>query len=259
MRIALGVEYDGTEFHGWQIQKGVRTVQASLEAALSRVAAHPVTVICAGRTDRGVHALGQVVHFDTVAVRASHKWVFGACTNLPVDVSVVWAVPVDPGFHARFSAISRHYRYVILNRPVRPTIWRTRAAWVYRPLEVSRMADAARFLIGKHDFSSFRAQECQAKSPVRTVCRLEVTRRGDFVIFDAEADAFLHHMVRNIAGVLVAIGSRQQEPEWARQVLKARDRCAGGVTAVPNGLYLMKVQYPAHFEVPALSWDSRIL
>ncbi len=248
MRIALGVEYDGTDFCGWQIQTGVRTVQECVEKALSKVADHPLRVICAGRTDTGVHALGQVIHMNVTAQRSMHSWVFGANTNLPKDVAVLWAQAVNDEFHARFSARARHYRYIIFNRAVRPAVWADKASWEYRqPLDVERMRTAAQFLIGEHDFSSYRARSCQAKSPVRTVSRLTVRSEGAQVILEISANAFLQHMVRNIAGVLMAIGCGKQEPEWARTVLEARDRIAGGVTAPPQGLYLCGVDYPAPF------------
>lgn len=250
MRIALGVEYQGTQFCGWQLQPGVRTVQGCVEEALARVADHPVRVICAGRTDTGVHALGQVVHFDTAAERRARSWVFGANTHLPPDVSVRWAQPVAEDFHARFSAVRRHYRYVIFNTPVRPAVLAAGVAWEYRALDAARMSAAAAFLVGRHDFSSYRAYACQAKSPVRTIQRLDVARRGDFVVIDIVADAFLHHMVRNIAGVLIAIGAGEQEPLWAREVLEQKDRRLGGVNAVPAGLYFVGVQYPEQHAIP---------
>jgi tRNA pseudouridine38-40 synthase len=251
MRVALGVEYEGTRFCGWQLQQpGVRTVQGCLEEALARVADHPVRVICAGRTDTGVHALGQVVHFDTTAERRPRSWVFGANTHLPPDISVRWALPAPEDFHARFSAVRRHYRYVIFNQPVRPAVLAAGVAWEYRALDAERMQSAAIHLLGRHDFSSYRAQACQAKSPVRTVQRLDIARRGDFVVIDIVADAFLHHMVRNIAGVLMAIGAGERETDWSRAVLEQRDRRLGGVNAVPAGLYFVGVEYPAHYDIP---------
>jgi tRNA pseudouridine38-40 synthase len=254
MRIALGIEYDGSDFAGWQLQEGeVRTVQGSVEQALSQVADHPVRVVCAGRTDAGVHATAQVVHFDTDAERSMRSWVYGANANLPKTVSVQWARPVAEDFHARFSAVRRRYRYVILNREVRPTFLAWRVAWEYRPLSESLMQQAAQPLVGEHDFSAYRAVACQAKSPTRTLLELRVSRDRDLVILDLEANAFLHHMVRNIAGVLMDIGAGKQSPVWAREVLESRDRTLGGVTAPPHGLYLTGVSYPAHFELPPLS------
>ncbi|HEC17199.1 MAG TPA: tRNA pseudouridine(38-40) synthase TruA [Sedimenticola sp.] len=250
LRIALGVEYDGAHFHGWQIQPGVRTVQEELEKALSRVADRPVRVQCAGRTDTGVHGVGQVAHFDTEARRSPRSWVLGANANLPFDINLTWAQPVDGSFHARFSATSRDYRYIILNRMTRSSLWRNHAVWTHRPLDEDRMRQAAQLLVGTHDFSSYRALGCQAKSPVRTITRLDVSRQGDRVIIDVSANAFLHHMVRNIAGVLMAIGRGDEPVTWSREVLERRDRTQGGVTAPPEGLYLMRVGYPDQFRIP---------
>lgn len=252
MRIALGIEYNGTDFSGWQIQEGSRTVQGCLEDALSKVADQSIRVICAGRTDAGVHAMGQVIHFDTEAVRDVYGWLAGTNANLPNDVAVLWAQAVSDEFHARYSAVSRYYRYVIFNRKVRPSFLAARVAWEYRPLEEGRMIEAARHLVGKHDFSSFRDSHCQAKSPVRHVTKLEVTRQGQFIFIDVVANAFLHHMVRNLAGVLMEIGSGKREPLWAKQVLEAKNRTLGGVNAPPDGLYLMTVVYPEGFMIPHL-------
>lgn len=252
MRIALGVEYDGTDFRGWQVQqKGVRTVQGCLEGALSQVADHPVQVICAGRTDAGVHGAGQVVHFDTQAQRSLRSWILGGNSNLPDDISALWAQLMPETFHARFSALARRYRYVIFNRAFRSALHRQRATWLHRPIDVEPMQEAAQYLIGEHDFTSFRALECQAKSPVRTIYHLDVERDGDFVIVEVEANAFLHRMVRNIAGILMTIGMGTRPAAWARQVLEFRDRTLGGVTAPPEGLYLTHVHYPAEFSLPA--------
>lgn len=249
-RIALGLEYDGAEFCGWQIQDGARNVQACLEQALGKVADHAVRVICAGRTDTGVHALNQVVHFDTGAARAPRAWVFGANTYLPHDVSVLWAQQVNDDFHARFSAIARHYRYVILNRAVRPALGYARVSWCYRALDVARMNQGAQYLMGAHDFSAYRAVSCQAKHALRTVHRLQITRHGELVVLEISANAFLHHMVRNIAGVLMEIGSGEREPVWAHEVLEGRDRTLGGITAPPHGLTLVAVDYPERFDLP---------
>ena len=254
MRIALGIEYDGSDFAGWQLQEdGVRTVQGAVEQALSRVADHPVRVVCAGRTDAGVHATEQVVHFDTHAERTMRSWVYGANANSPKSVSVKWARPVDDDFHARFSAERRRYRFVILNRELRPTFLAGRVAWEYRPLDEVLMRQAARALVGEHDFSAYRAVACQAKSPVRRLYELAVSRDRDLVFLDLEANAFLHHMVRNVAGVLMDIGAGERPPGWAREVLECRDRTLGGVTAPPSGLYLTGVAYPVRFDLPALS------
>lgn len=254
MRIALGIEYDGSGFCGWQLQgPGVRTVQGAVEAAVAKVADRPVRVHCAGRTDTGVHATGQVVHFDTYKVRSEHSWVFGSNANLPRDAAVLWARPVADGFHARFSAQRRRYRYVIYSRPVRPTFLRGRVAWDFRPLDPGPMAEAAGHLLGRHDFNAYRAVACQARHPVRTLYRLDVQCQGEVIVIDVEADGFLHHMVRNIAGVLMTIGAGEREPDWAREVLETRDRTLGGVTAPPDGLYLTGVDYPAAYALPQLS------
>lgn len=254
MRIALGIEYDGSDFAGWQLQQaGVRTVQGALEQALSAVADEPVRVICAGRTDAGVHATAQVVHFDTGAARSPRSWTYGANANLPKGVSVQWARPVGEDFHARFSAQRRRYRYVILNREVRPTFLAWRVAWEHRSLDAMRMHEAAQALVGEHDFSAYRAVACQAKSPVRTLHELNVHRDRDLVVLELEANAFLHHMVRNIAGVLMAIGAGERPPSWAGEVLEARERTLGGVTAPAHGLYLTAVSYPERFALPPLS------
>ena len=255
MRIAAILEYDGSNFSGWQRQDRARSVQASVEEALSKVANEPIAVTVAGRTDTGVHALAQVIHFDTSASRGDHSWVRGAISNLPDDVALLWAGEVNTDFHARFSATGRHYHYVILNRPIRPTYLRGRVSWEYRPLDAAAMQQGAKHLIGTHDFSSFRAAECQAKSPVRELRGLEVERHGEFVGIRVYANAFLQHMVRNIAGVLMDIGAGERKPGWAKEVLEARDRTQGGVTAPPDGLYLTDIEYPEQFKIPRLSRD----
>jgi len=252
MRIALGIEYNGTPFSGWQIQEDSHTIQGCLEEALTTVADHPIRIICAGRTDAGVHAMGQVVHFDSDAGRDTYAWIAGTNANLPKEISVLWAQPVSDEFHARYSALNRCYRYVIFNRKVRPSILASRVAWEYRELEETRMVDAARYLVGQHDFTSYRDSACQAKSPVRDVMKLEVMRHGQFIFIEVVANAFLHHMVRNIAGVLMEIGAGKKEPRWAKQVLEAKDRTLGGVNAPPDGLYLMNVAYPEEFAIPYL-------
>ena len=256
MKFALGLEYDGRDFHGFETQPNGRTVQACLEAALSAVADHAVKVTCAGRTDAGVHALGQIVHFESGAERTLRAWVRGANSNLPDDVTVHWARPVPDEFHARFSAAARRYRYVILNRDTRPATLRGRVTWDYRPLQIGPMQTAAGFFLGEHDFSSFRGAGCQSKSALRRIHRLEVTRRGSFLFLDVSANAFLLHMVRNIAGVLMDIGAGKAEVAWAKQVLDARDRRKGGVTAPPDGLYLLQVDYPERFRLPAVPPES---
>ena len=256
MRIALKLEYDGSAFAGWQRQPGQRTVQQVVEAALSRVADHPVAVTCAGRTDAGVHALGQVVHFDTTARRPDHAWLLGGNSHLPDDVALRAAQPVSDDFHARFSAVRRCYLYRILNRRTRPAVERHMAWWVRNPLDEERMADAAGRLIGEHDFSSFRAAECQAQHAVRTLYRLDVARVGDELRLLVEANAFLHHMVRNLAGVLVAVGSGRREPAWAAAVLAARDRTTAAVTAPPQGLCLLGASYPGRYGLQG--WSAQV-
>ncbi|HLY52631.1 MAG TPA: tRNA pseudouridine(38-40) synthase TruA [Steroidobacteraceae bacterium] len=252
-RIAVGVEYDGSAFAGWQSQRSLRTVQQVLARALGAVAAEAVSVVGAGRTDAGVHARGQVAHFDTQARRAPRSWVLGANSELPPDLSVTWALPVPGHFHARYCAEARSYRYLILNRSARSALADRRAAWVARPLDAERMAQAATALLGEHDFSAFRSSECQAKSPVRRLERLAVVRRGDWIQIEAAANAFLHHMVRNIAGLLIAVGKGDRPPTWARTVLEGRDRTRAAATAPAEGLYLWEVRYAQAFGLPAPS------
>ena len=251
MRIALGIEYDGTDFCGWQTQAaGIRAVQPEVETALSRVAAHPVTVHCAGRTDTGVHATYQVVHFETSAARNARSWILGANANLPPDVGVLWALPVPDDFHARFSAHARSYDYVLSNRRTRPALWRGKVSWECRALDVAAMAEAARHLLGEHDFSAFRAQGCQAKHPIRTLHRLEVVAMPPCIVFRVEANAFLQHMVRNFVGTLLEVGRGRQPPSWVAEVLAGRDRRLAGMTAPPDGLYLSGVRYAPHYGLP---------
>lgn len=257
MRIALGLEYNGAAYAGWQVQaadaqgRDVATVQAAVERALTRVADEPIRVHVAGRTDAGVHALHQVVHFDTAAQRSDYSWIRGATTHLPNDIAALWAKPVADDFHARFAATGREYRYLILNRAVRPALFDRRVSWDYRRLDVARMQAAARYLVGTHDFTSFRAIQCQAKNPVRQLRRLDVVRQGEYVIVTAAANAFLHHMIRNLVGVLSSIGAGEREPVWAREVLQACDRTVADVTASADGLYLTAVEYPEKFGLPA--------
>lgn len=258
MRIALGVEYDGAAFAGWQWQRGRRTVQAVLEAALSQVADAPIRAHAAGRTDAGVHALAQIVHFDPCSPRPLKAWWMGANSLLPDEVRVLWAREVPHEFHARYSAIARAYRYVILNRPSRPALQRGRMTWCHRPLDERRMQDAARHLVGEHDFSSFRAQDCQSRSPVRRMHFIEVSRDGDQVLIEMAANAFVHHMVRNIVGTLIDIGSGRAEADWAGEVLRARRRDAAGVTTPPDGLYLAGVFYPPAFGLPCDAMFARL-
>jgi len=254
MRIALGIEYEGTGFCGWQRQKEGRTVQACVEQALSRVADHPIAVVCAGRTDTGVHATGQVVHFDTGSRRKSQNWIRGSNASLPEDIRVQWAVETPESFHARFSATRRHYRYIILNSPTTSALLGNRTCREYTCLDTASMARAGKQLVGEHDFSSFRAAACQAKSPVRTIYELDVHRSGDFVYLDVLANAFLHHMVRCIAGVLIAVGRGEQPPARVAEILAARDRTVSGFNAPPAGLYLVAVRYKPEFTLPATAW-----
>ena len=249
MRIALGVEYDGSRYHGWQAQAGLHTIQQVLETALTRVADTGVSVVCAGRTDTGVHATNQVVHFDCDVVRPIRSWVSGTNTFLPKDVCVKWAKFMPDDFHARYSAQSRRYRYVIYNSPIRPSLLRSNLTWNYRHLDDKAMALGAECLIGENDYTSFRSVECQSNTPMRQVLDLQVRREGELVLIDITANAFLHHMVRNIAGVLMAVGSNKKSSEWVREVLLARDRRLGAETAPPYGLYLVDVVYPEHFEI----------
>ena len=250
MRIALGLEYDGRHFSGWQSQPDGRTVQDALEAALTEIASHPVKVIAAGRTDAGVHAAEQVVHFDTQASRPGTAWVRGVNRFLPPGVAVLWAHEVSDDFHARFSASARSYRYYLLNHPVRPGLATGRAGWFHSPLDVDAMRDAAQRLLGTHDFSSFRAAECQARTPVKSLARFDIHQHGDLIRFDLNADAFLHHMVRNLVGALVYVGKGAHPPAWIETLLAERDRRRAPPTFMPDGLYLTGVTYPPHFGLP---------
>lgn len=250
VRLAIGVEYDGQCFFGWQRQRQSPTVQACLEEALGTVANHEVTIHCAGRTDTGVHARCQVAHFETTAARSERSWVLGTNTRLHPGISLLWAKPVSDDFHARFSACARRYRYRILNRWVRPAVERGRASWIRHPLDADAMNLAAASLLGEHDFSSFRAVGCQARSPVREIQDLRVTREGNEVFIDIRANAFVYHMVRNIAGVLIQIGQGLRPVSWASEVLAARDRTKAGITAPAEGLYFVAAYYPDFPELP---------
>jgi tRNA pseudouridine38-40 synthase len=253
VRIALGVEYAGTDFCGWQSQPHARTVQGELEKAISVVANHQVEVYAAGRTDTGVHALNQVVHFDTESIRAQRGWLLGINANLPKDVNVTWVNEVDADFNARFTAIKRSYRYLILNRLSRSAVHHNRMWWHHHPLDTERMQQAANQLIGRHDFSAFRASECQAKSPIKTLDKIVVSRQQDCIAVDVEARSFLHHMVRNLVGVMATIGDGSKPVEWAGEVLRSVDRSQGGITAPAEGLYLVDVQYPEQYSLPTVS------
>ena len=249
-RIALGIEYDGAQHYGWQRQREVPSVQEHLEKALSTVANTPIEVQCAGRTDAGVHATGQVVHFDCDAVRPLKAWTMGVNANLPSSVAVKWCVHVSDDFNARFSATGRRYRYVIYNHKMRPAILEQGITHIHRPLNEHLMHEAAQALLGEQDFSAFRAALCQSKTPFRNVTNVTVSRHGAFVVVDISANAFLHHMVRNIVGSLVEIGSGHQPVDWIATLLAGRDRTLSAATAKPNGLYLVKVDYPDTFGLP---------
>ena len=252
-RIALGIEYDGSAFAGWQSQLHAHGIQSTVEAAVSQVADHAVEVVAAGRTDAGVHAAIQVVHFDTSVVRSERSWVLGTNKGLPKQVSVLWAREVPDSFHARYGALARSYRYVILNRGVRPALGARHLTWVREPLDCEPMHVAAQQLVGEHDFSSFRAAECQSRSPIRRLQRIDVARSGELISIAVTANAFLHHMVRNIAGVLIAIGCGDRPVEWINEVMEARDRRSGGITAPPYGLYLTGIQYAAALQLPSVA------
>ncbi len=249
-RIALGLEYDGSSFCGWQTQASGCAVQDAVEAALSEIAAHKTEAQCAGRTDAGVHAMGQVIHFDTQAARPMTAWVRGVNACLPDSIAVTWAREVTPEFHARYSAWGRAYLYLLLNRPERPGLGSRRLGWYHRPLDLSSMREAAEHLLGRHDFSSFRAAQCQAKSPVKDLRLARIDQAGALLVFRFDADAFLHHMVRNIVGGLVQVGAGGRPAHWMKEVLETRDRRAAAPTFSPSGLYLSAVQYDAAWGFP---------
>ena len=251
MRIALGIEYDGSRYCGWQTQPSGGAVQDCLDRVLSQIASHPVVTQCAGRTDAGVHALGQVVHFDTDAQRPLTAWVRGVNSLLPRSCGVLWAREVAPQFHARFSARGRSYLYVLLNRRERPGLFAEHLGWHHRDLDLARMRASARMLVGTHDFSAFRTSECQARSPVKTLRCIDIEQRGAMFVFHLRADAFLHHMVRNIVGSLVRVGNGSRPEEWMREVLEARDRSRAAPTFAAGGLYLAEVAYEPQWGLPA--------
>lgn len=256
MKIALCIEYQGTHYCGWQRQKHCDSVQQQVERALSEIADEPIDLHCAGRTDTGVHALGQVVHFETSSERPVKAWVRGANTKLPGDVRVAWAKPVNNEFHARFSAFARQYRYVIFNRSVHSAVLHNRVTWEPYPIDEARMHEAAQSLIGEQDFSAFRASQCQAEHAMREVQSVEVSRRGDMVFIDIKANAFLHHMVRNIAGTLIEIGKGHQSPQWVAELLVMKDRTKAAPTAPACGLYFVNAFYPDAFEIPQVALNE---
>ena len=255
MKVALGLSYDGAQFCGWQSQPSLCGVQDALEGAIAAIAQHPVRVHAAGRTDTGVHALGQVVHFETDVDRPLSAWVRGVNANLPETVRVEWAHLVDEDFHARFSAFSRSYQYLLYNAPVASALMANKAGWFHLPLDFSAMQEGASYLIGEHDFSAFRAAECQAKSPIKTMSRAEVRQCGNMFVFDFEASAFLHHMVRNLVGTLVYIGKGTQPAGWVDELLQMKDRKLAAPTFSPDGLYFRGPVYESHWNLPALDDD----
>lgn len=252
VRLALCVEYVGERYKGWQKQQfdQLPTVQEEVERALQKIACHPVSVICAGRTDTGVNGTYQIIHFDTVSQRPERAWVLGVNSHLPQDIAVRWAREVDVSFHARFSALRRRYRYLIYSSPVKPAILSKGVTWTHKPLDLEKMQRGAAQLKGEHDFTSYRAVACQAKSPVRTIHSIDVYPCGELLVLDVCANAFLHHMIRNIAGVLMTVGSGEASVEWVSEVLEARDRRKGGITAPPHGLYFVDVKYPDVYDLP---------
>jgi tRNA pseudouridine38-40 synthase len=250
VRIALGISYSGSSYEGWQSQLSGNTVQDKLELALTRFAVQPIRVMCAGRTDAGVHALMQVAHFDTPVQREPASWLRGTNAFLPADIAVQWARHVPDTFHSRGSAIARRYAYVVLESPVRPSVEAKRVGWVYRPLDGAAMQAAIAHLMGEHDFSSFRAAQCQAKSPVKTISRIEISQRAGYWRFEFEANAFLHHMIRNIMGCLLAIGQGRYPPDWLAEVVAARNRKVAAPTFSPDGLYFLGPVYEDHHGLP---------
>jgi tRNA pseudouridine38-40 synthase len=249
-RVAAIVEYDGTDYAGWQSQIHAASIQDAVQAALSFVAGHPVVVICAGRTDAGVHSIGQVIHFDTEALRTPRAWVLGTNTKLAPNIALQWAGEVTPGFHARHKALRRIYRYAILNRSERSALQRTRAAWIHRPLDAAAMHAAAQALVGEHDFSAFRSIECQSKTTVRKVDSVQVIREGDYLWLEIVANAYLHHMVRNIVGTLIEVQREAAPADAMLSVLEGADRRYAGATAPAAGLYLWRVEYPPIYAIP---------
>lgn len=250
MRIALGLEYDGAPFAGWQTQPRGNTVQDALERALAEIAGAPVRTMCAGRTDAGVHAAAQVAHFDAPAARPENAWVRGVNSCLPDSIAVRWSREVPDDFHARYSALLRSYRYVLFNHAVRPALLHGKVGWFHLPLDVEAMRAGAALLLGEQDFSAFRAAGCQARSPVKSLHRADVSRQGDTIVFDFRASAFLHHMVRNLVGALVYVGKGAHPPEWIAELIAKRDRSLAAPTFSPSGLYLSGVEYDARWQLP---------
>lgn len=254
-RIALGVEYNGSLFSGYQLQtQDTRTVQGELEKALSIVADQPIRLTCAGRTDTGVHATGQVVHFVTPVRRELKAWMLGSNTNLPADVAIHWVRQVSDDFSARFSAVSRSYRYILFNRRIRSAVFSKNVAWSFKLLDEHKMNAAAQYLLGEQDFSAFRSSRCQASHAIREMQDISVKRDGDYLMLDIKGNAFLHHMVRNIMGTLIVIGRGEKPVEWMFEVLQGKDRRFAGMTASPAGLYLVNVQYPEQYGLPDSGW-----
>jgi len=251
MRIALGIEYDGTNYHGWQQQDGsLITLQSTIESSISKVANHPIKIICAGRTDVGVHASSQVIHFDTDSKRRLDAWVLGTNSYLPKDICIKWAMDVPKDFHARHSATARRYKYIIYNQKIRPAILANKVSWHFKPLDIQSMHLAGQHLLGEQDFSSFRSSSCQSNTPMRNIHHLNVTKHGHLIIIDIKANAFLQHMVRNIAGLLITIGEGKYHPVWAKEVLEKRDRREAAHTAEACGLYFIEVCYPTIYQFP---------
>lgn len=256
MRIAMGVEYEGTQYFGFQHQDDVPSIQDCLARAVSTIANHPVEIICAGRTDRGVHAQGQVIHFDTEAIRPDPAWLLGVNTQLPPDISIRWAQTVPDDFHARYKAISRRYQYRLYNSRIRSALYSRFSAWYPTPLDHERMQACAQALVGEHDFSAFRASECQSKSPIKTIECANVFKEGDIITLDIKADAFLHHMVRNIMGTLIRASIEEKDVSWMTNIIKHCDRSKAGFKAEPQGLILIEICYPTYYNIPSL--PSRI-
>ncbi|MDO8176621.1 MAG: tRNA pseudouridine(38-40) synthase TruA [Undibacterium sp.] len=259
-RLVLGVQYDGSCWHGWQTQPNGKTVQDVLERALSAFSKYPVSTSCAGRTDAGVHAIEQVVHFDTALDRTMHSWVNGINAFLPSSVVVRWVKEVqfdDPdahdNFHARFSAYARTYHYVLYNNPIRSPLWAKRAGWVFRPLDLDVIREASKYLLGEHDFTAFRAASCQAKSPVKCMYDVQIRQKGDLIVLSFHANAFLHHMVRNIVGALIIVGLKKQKPDWIAHLLVSCNRSLSAPTFMPDGLYLAKIDYDKKWDIPQSS------